>query len=118
MPRMPFVKMHGCGNDYIYFVADKVRPRDPGELSKRISDRRFGIGADGLIMLCPSASADVRVEMYNADGRRGEMCGSGSRCVARLYHEVSGGRKNPIAVDTDCGVKTISLRIEGREGSP
>jgi diaminopimelate epimerase len=113
MPKLPFVKMHGCGNDYIYVVADRVRPADPAALAKRISDRRFGIGGDGLIMLCPSKSADVRMEMYNADGSRGEMCGNGIRCVARLHYEVSGGRKNPIAVDTDCGVKTIALRLEG-----
>jgi diaminopimelate epimerase len=120
MRKLPFVKMHGCGNDYIYVVADRIRPADPGALSKRLSDRRFGIGGDGLIMLCPSKSADariktadVRMEMYNADGSRGEMCGNGIRCVARLYYEISGGRKNPIAVDTDCGVKTIALKLEG-----
>ncbi len=119
MRKLPFVKMHGCGNDYIYVVADRIRPADPGALSKRLSDRRFGIGGDGLILLCPSKSADariktadVRMEMYNADGSRGEMCGNGIRCVARLYYEISGGRKNPIAVDTDCGVKTIALKLE------
>jgi diaminopimelate epimerase len=120
MRKLPFVKMHGCGNDYIYVVADRIRPADPGALSKRLSDRRFGIGGDGLIMLCPSKSADariktadVRMEMYNADGSRGEMCGNGIRGVARLYYEISGGHKNPIAVDTDCGVKTITLKVEG-----
>jgi diaminopimelate epimerase len=123
MRKLPFVKMHGCGNDYIYVVADRMRPADPGALSKRLSDRRFGIGGDGLIMLCPSKSADVRIktadvrmEMYNADGSRGEMCGNGIRCVARLYYEISDGRKNPIAVDTDCGVKRIALRVE--DGRP
>jgi diaminopimelate epimerase len=113
MRKLPFVKMHGCGNDYIYVVADRVRPADPAALAKRISDRRFGIGGDGLIMLCPSSRADVRMEMYNADGSRGEMCGNGIRCVARLHYEISGNGKNPIAVDTDCGVKTISLKLEG-----
>ncbi len=112
MPKLPFVKMHGCGNDYIYVVANEVRPLDPGSLSKRLSDRRFGIGGDGLIMLCPTAKADVRMEMYNADGSRGEMCGNGIRCVARLYHEISGGRKNPVAVETDCGIKTVALAVE------
>jgi diaminopimelate epimerase len=120
MRKLPFVKMHGCGNDYIYVVADRIRPADPGALSKRLSDRRFGIGGDGLIMLCPSKSADariktadVRMEMYNADGSRGEMCGNGIRCVARLHYETSGTHKNPIAVDTDCGVKTITLKLDG-----
>jgi diaminopimelate epimerase len=108
--------MHGCGNDYIYVFADRIRPADPGALAQRLSDRRFGIGGDGLIMLCPSADADVRMEMYNADGSRGEMCGNGIRCVAWLHYQVSGGRKNPIAVDTDCGIKTITLRLDA--GAP
>jgi diaminopimelate epimerase len=113
MRRLAFTKMHGCGNDYVYIVADRVRPADPGALARRLSDRRFGIGGDGLIMLCPSATADVRMEMYNADGSRGEMCGNGIRCVARLHFEVSGARKNPLVVDTDCGPKTIALQLEG-----
>jgi diaminopimelate epimerase len=101
--------MHGCGNDYIYVVADRVRPIDPANLARRISDRRFGIGADGLIMLTPAADADVRMEMYNADGSRGEMCGNGIRCVARLHYETAGGRKNPVIVATDCGIKSVAL---------
>jgi diaminopimelate epimerase len=113
MRKLAFTKMHGCGNDYIYIVADRMRPADPGALARRLSDRRFGIGGDGLIMLCPSTTADVRMEMYNADGSRGEMCGNGIRCVARLHFEVSGGRKNPIVVDTDCGPRSIVLTVEG-----
>src|SRR5216683_6564784 len=113
MRKLAFTKMHGCVNDYFYIVADRVRPADPGALARRLSDRRFGIGGDGLIMLCPSATADRRMEMYNADGSRGEMCGNGIRCVARLQHELMGGRKNPLAVDTDCGIKTIALKITG-----
>ena len=110
MSKLAFVKMHGCGNDYIYVAADALRPADPGALAKRLSDRHFGIGGDGLILLCPSAHADVRMEMYNADGSRGEMCGNAIRCVARLQYELSGGRKNPLVVDTDCGARTIVLR--------
>jgi len=105
--------MHGCGNDYIYVVADRIRPADPGALAQRIADRRFGIGGDGLILLCPSSKADVRMEMYNADGSRGEMCGNGIRCVARLHHEVSGSKSNTLKVDTDCGIKTITLEFGG-----
>ncbi|HEU5478900.1 MAG TPA: diaminopimelate epimerase, partial [Candidatus Tumulicola sp.] len=112
MRKLEFVKMHGCGNDYIYVVADRVRPADPAALAMRLSDRRFGIGGDGLIMLCPSERADVRMEMYNADGSRGEMCGNGIRCVARLHYETSATRRNPITVDTDCGIKTITLTLE------
>jgi diaminopimelate epimerase len=113
MPKLAFVKMHGCGNDYVYVVADRIRPADPANLAKRISDRRFGIGGDGLIMLCPAADADVRMEMYNADGSRGEMCGNGIRCLARLYYETAGGHKNPLAVATDCGIKTVALTVNG-----
>jgi len=111
MRKLAFTKMHGCGNDYIYIVADRIRPADPGALAQRLSDRHFGIGGDGLILLCPSKSADVRMEMYNADGSRGEMCGNAIRCVARLHIE-SGVRKNPIVVDTDCGPKTIELKLD------
>jgi diaminopimelate epimerase len=109
MCKLPFVKMHGCGNDYVYVVADRIRPADPGALARRLSDRRFSIGGDGLILLCPARSADVRMEMYNADGSRGEMCGNGIRCLARLFHEQSGGRVNPIAIETDCGIKTVAV---------
>jgi diaminopimelate epimerase len=112
MRKLAFAKMHGCGNDYIYIVADRMRPADPSALAQRLSDRRFGIGGDGLIMLCPSKTADVRMEMYNADGSRGEMCGNGIRCVARLHYELSGARKNPLVVDTDCGPKTIALKLD------
>ena len=109
MRKLPFVKMHGCGNDYVYVVADRMRPADPGALARRLSDRRFSIGGDGLILLCPASSADVRMEMYNADGSRGEMCGNGIRCMARLFHEQSGGRVNPIAIETDCGIKIVAV---------
>jgi len=112
MPKLAFTKMHGCGNDYVYVVADRLRPADPGALARRLADRRFGIGGDGLILLCPSKTADVRMEMYNADGSRGEMCGNGIRCVARLHYELAGGRPNPIIVDTDCGPKAIALQVQ------
>ncbi|MGO9603787.1 MAG: diaminopimelate epimerase [Candidatus Binataceae bacterium] len=111
MASLEFTKMHGCGNDYIYVVALKARPADPRALAKRLSDRHFGIGGDGLIMLAPSRAADVRMEMYNADGSRGDMCGNGIRCVARLAYERGIVRKNPLIVETDAGLKTIQLQI-------
>ncbi len=115
MASLEFTKMHGCGNDYIYVVALKARPADPAALSRRLSDRHFGIGGDGLIMLAPSRAADVRMEMYNADGSRGDMCGNGIRCVARLAWERGIVRRNPMVVETDAGLKTILLRIsDGR----
>jgi len=114
MPKLPFVKMHGCGNDYIYIVADRVRPADPSALTRRLSDRRFGIGGDGLIMLCPANDADVRMEMYNADGSRGDMCGNGIRCLARMAYERGLVRANPMVVETDSGLKTVQLHLDGR----
>jgi diaminopimelate epimerase len=113
MAKLEFTKMQGCGNDYVYVVATTLRPADPGKLSSRLSDRRFGIGGDGLIMLAPSAQADIRMEMYNADGSRGEMCGNGIRCLARLAYESGLARKNPIEVETDCGIKSVALTFSG-----
>ncbi len=114
MPTLEFTKMHGCGNDYIFVVADRVRPADPAKLSIRLSDRRLGIGGDGLILLAPSRTADIRMEMYNADGSRGEMCGNGIRCVARLAYERGLARKSPMRVETDCGIKPIDLTFDGQ----
>ncbi len=115
MAKLEFTKMQGCGNDYIFVVANKVRPADPTQLSIRLSDRRFGVGGDGLIMLAPSSQADIRMEMYNADGSRGEMCGNGIRCLARLAYENGIAHKNPIEVETDCGIKTVALTFsEGK----
>lgn len=110
MATLEFTKMHGTGNDYIYVVAMRARPADPPALSKRLSDRHFGIGGDGLIMLAPSNRADIRMEMYNADGSRGDMCGNGIRCLARLAFERGIVRANPMLVETDAGLKTVELR--------
>jgi len=114
MAKLAFTKMHGCGNDYIYVVADRLRPTDPAALARRLSDRRFGIGGDGIIMLAPSKSADVRMEMYNPDGSRGEMCGNGIRCLARLHYQRAARPRNPMLVETDCGIKTVELKLDGR----
>jgi len=111
MASLEFTKMHGCGNDYVYVVALKARPADPAALSKRLADRHFGVGGDGLIMLAPSNAADLRMEMYNADGSRGDMCGNGIRCVARLAYERGIVRANPIVIETDAGLKTIQLQV-------
>jgi len=115
MARLEFTKMHGCGNDYIYLVALRARPADPAALSRKVSDRHFGIGGDGLILLAPSRVGDIRMEMYNADGSRGDMCGNGIRCVARLAFERGLVRRNPLAIETDSGVKTIELKLDGRK---
>ena len=112
MATLEFTKMHGSGNDYVYVVATRARPADPSALAIRLSDRHFGIGGDGLIMLAPSNRADIRMEMYNADGSRGDMCGNGIRCLARLAFERGIVRSNPIVVETDAGLKTVELRME------
>src|SRR5260370_39859684 len=99
-------KMQGTGNDYIYIVAMRARPADPSALSVKLSDRHFGVGADGLIMLAPSSSADIRMEMYNADGSRGDMCGNGIRSLARLAYARRLVRPHPIGVEPEPGLQT------------
>src|SRR5216684_4582498 len=115
MATLQFTKMQGCGNDYIYVVAMRARPADPSALSIRLSDRHFGVGGDGLIMLAPSNTADLRMEMYNADGSRGDICGNGIRCLARLAFERGIVRANPMIIETDTGLKTVELQLAGRQ---
>jgi diaminopimelate epimerase len=113
---MRFTKMHGAGNDYIYVdCITNPPPRDPAGLSRRISDRHFGVGSDGLILICPSERADVRMRMFNADGSEAEMCGNGVRCVAKYVHDHGLVRKPRLTVETGRGVLTLDLEIhEGR----
>jgi diaminopimelate epimerase len=111
MARLPFTKMHGIGNDYIYVDAFRNRVADPVAVARRVSPRRTGIGADGLILIAPSTTADCRMEMYNADGSRGEMCGNGIRCVAKYAYEHELARANPMRIETDAGIKTLSLDV-------
>jgi diaminopimelate epimerase len=111
---MKFTKMHGIGNDYVY--VDCVRnppPKDPAALSRVISDRHFGVGADGLILICPSERADVRMRMYNADGSEAEMCGNGIRCVAKFCHDHGIARKPVLTVETGRGVLILELEVSG-----
>ncbi|HEY6419955.1 MAG TPA: diaminopimelate epimerase [Candidatus Binataceae bacterium] len=112
MATLEFTKMQGCGNDYIYVVATRARPADPAALSARLSDRHFGVGGDGLILLAPSRKGDLRMEMYNTDGSRGDMCGNGIRCLARLAYERAIVRKNPMTIETDAGLKTVELKFQ------
>ncbi len=114
MATLPFVKMHGIGNDYVYVDCFAHRVADPPALARRVSPRRTGIGSDGLILICPSAVADCRMEMYNADGSRGEMCGNGIRCVGKYVAEHGLSRANPLRVETDAGIKI--LQLESRNG--
>ena len=110
--KLPFTKMHGISNDYIYVNAFETSLADPASVSLKISDRRTGIGGDGLILICPSETAHARMEMYNADGSRGEMCGNGIRCVGKYIYDHGIARDNPLKVDTDAGLKVLFLDVE------
>ena len=110
---IPFTKMHGIGNDYVYVDCFDQIVADASALARRVSPRRTSIGADGLILICPSETADCRMEMYNADGGRGEMCGNGVRCVAKYAYEHGRARVNPMRVETDAGIKEIHLHLDG-----
>jgi len=108
---MRFTKMHGIGNDYVYVNALEERVDDPAGLARLVSDRHFGIGSDGLILILGDAQADVRMRMFNADGSEGQMCGNGIRCVAKYAWDRGLARNNPMRVATAAGVKTIQLEI-------
>src|SRR6266536_1450600 len=110
---MFFTKMHGCGNDYIYLDCFRqAPPRDPFTLSRKISDRHFGVGSDGLILICPSERADARMRMFNADGSESEMCGNGLRCVAKFVYDHGIARKPRLAIETGRGVLSVDLEIQ------
>jgi diaminopimelate epimerase len=111
--RLRFTKMHGIGNDYVYVNAFEHQVADATRIAQLVSPRRTGVGSDGLILIAPSTDADVRMEMYNADGSRGEMCGNGIRCVAKFAWDHGLARRNPMRVETDAGVKSVDLALAG-----
>ena len=102
---MKFTKMQGIGNDYVYVNCFEEKVEDPSALAIQVSDRHFGIGSDGLILICPSEVADCEMAMYNADGSRGEMCGNGVRCVAKYVYDYGLTDKTHISVETLGGIK-------------
>lgn len=110
--RMNFTKMQGLGNDYVYVNCFQEKVENPSELSIKVSDRHFGIGADGLILIKPSDVADFEMEMYNADGSQGAMCGNGIRCVAKYVYDYGLTDKTSITVNTKSGIKYLDLTIE------
>ncbi len=114
---MRFTKMHGAGNDYVYVNCFEEQVDDPAGLAARISDRHFGVGADGLILILPPAKkkSHVRMRMFNADGSEAQMCGNGIRCVAKYAHDQGLSDANPLRVDTAAGTKTIELSL-GKAG--
>ena len=109
---MKFTKMQGLGNDYVYVNCFKEKIDTPPEVAKIVSNRHFGIGSDGLIMINPSKVADFEMEMYNADGSRGEMCGNGIRCVAKYVYDYGLTDKTQISVETLGGIKYLDLTVE------
>ncbi len=110
---MRFTKMQGIGNDYIYIDCFRETVKDPAALSVRLSDRHFGVGSDGVILIEPSETADCKMDMYNADGSRGKMCGNGIRCVGKYVYERGIAQKNVLTVETQSGVKTLRLDVNG-----
>jgi diaminopimelate epimerase len=111
---MRFTKMHGIGNDYVYVSTfDQPPPSDPSKLAVAVSDRHFGIGADGLILIMPSDRADARMRMFNADGSEGEMCGNGVRCVAKYIRDRGLVRTDRVTIETGRGVLTLDLEMAG-----
>lgn len=109
--KMKFTKMHGCGNDYVYVNCMDEELPNPGAIAEYISHRRFGIGADGLILIMPSDKADFRMRMFNADASEGKMCGNGTRCVAKYVYDKGLTDKTQITLETLGGIKTIDMTV-------
>jgi diaminopimelate epimerase len=111
---MKFTKMQGCGNDYVY--VDCFREKVTGDVSKlaiAIADRHFGVGGDGLILICPSERGDAKMRMFNADGSEAEMCGNGLRCVAKYVYDHGIARKDQLKIETGRGMLTVDLEAQG-----
>ena len=109
---MKFTKMHGIGNDYVYVNCFSETVENPEAVSKFVSDRHFGIGSDGLILIKPSEIADFEMDMYNSDGSAGAMCGNGIRCVAKYVYDYGLTDKTSISVSTKSGIKYLDLTVE------
>lgn len=109
---MKFTKMHGIGNDYVYVNCLKEEVKNPSELARFVSNRNFGVGSDGLILIRPSEKADFQMDMYNSDGSQAEMCGNGIRCVGKYVYDYGLTDKTQITVDTLAGIKYLDLMVE------
>ena len=109
---MKFTKMHGCGNDYVYVNCFEETIENPSEVARFVSDRHFGIGSDGMILICPSEIADFRMAMYNLDGSEGKMCGNGVRCIAKYVYDHQLTDKTRISLETLGGIKYLDLNIK------
>lgn len=111
---LKFTKMTGCGNDYVYINCFEEKVENPNELSKRVSDRHFGIGSDGLVLICPSDVADCKMRMFNPDGSESEMCGNAIRCVGKYVHDRGVINKTTITVETLAGIKILELHLNDK----
>jgi len=113
---MRFTKMHGAGNDYVYVDCfAEPTPEDPAAVARAVADRHFGVGGDGLILICPSDTADARMRMFNADGSEAEMCGNGVRCVAKYVYEHGIARRDVLRIETGRGVlELVPEVVDGR----
>ena len=109
---MKFTKMHGCGNDYVYVNCFEETVENPAAVARFVSDRHYGIGSDGLILICPSEIADFRMAMYNLDGSEGKMCGNGVRCIAKYVYDHHLTDKTQISLETLGGIKYLDLNIK------
>ena len=110
--KLQFTKMHGCGNDYIYFNCMDKELDNPEQLSIMLSDRHFSIGGDGIIMICHSDVADARMRMFNADGSEGKMCGNATRCIGKYLYDNGIVKKDKISLETLSGIKYLDLTVE------
>jgi diaminopimelate epimerase len=114
---MKFTKMHGAGNDYVYINGFVEKVENPAELAIKVSNRNFGIGSDGLVLILPSATCDFRMSMFNADGSEAEMCGNASRCVGKYVYDFGLTTQTQITLETLAGVKNLKLNVENGEVS-
>lgn len=112
MQTFKFTKMHGAGNDYIYVNCFEETVSDINSTAKAVSDRHFGIGSDGLVLICPSDKADFRMDMYNSDGTQAEMCGNATRCVGKFVHDRGLTDKTEITLETLAGIKVLKLNLD------
>lgn len=114
MQTFEFTKMHGAGNDYIYVNCFREKLENINETAKAVSDRHFGIGSDGLVLICPSDKADFRMDMYNSDGTQAEMCGNATRCVGKYVHDKGLTDKTEITLETLAGIKILKLNLNDK----
>ena len=112
MQTFNFTKMQGAGNDYIYVNCLKTTLQDINVVAKTVSDRHFGIGSDGLVLICPSDKADFRMDMYNSDGTQAEMCGNATRCVGKYVYDKGLTDKTTVTLETLAGIKTLELNLD------